>query len=89
VDVFQTQRHTPYPTGSYELVYENLTIDNQEFPSLRTPIPWDASGDIVETAIESMFPDDLVNVQLLFLLLLLTFLTCLYLRWKSHEQAGV
>jgi hypothetical protein len=87
VEVFQSQSHTPYPTGSFELVYGNVSIDGIDFSSLRTSIPWDASGDVVETAIETLFPDDLVNVSPPFASpQLMISISC---RWKSPDLVGV
>lgn len=62
VSVYQLQGHTPYPFGTFDIVFENITIDDFSSPMERATIPWDASGDAVESAIESIFPNRLVNV---------------------------
>ena len=62
INIYRYQEHSPYPSETFDLKIDNFLIDSNLYTSLSTPIPWDASGNTVETAIESLFPNNLVNV---------------------------
>jgi hypothetical protein len=90
VTVFQLQPHSPYPTGSFDLVFNNFSINDNDPQSspLRASIPWDASGDTVESLIEATFPDDLVNVSRASEFSLFSLSHSCH-RWRSLELVGV